>query len=120
MGQRLPSRRLTVFSFAASTGWSLLNWRFCFGDLCMSLPDIWARRTSFPVAVTLNFLLDVECVFCFGISLDSCVLRRAEHHRHVPPFEQRLRLDDADLFHVVGQPHQQVATAVRMLALAAP
>jgi hypothetical protein len=51
----------------------------------------------------LNFFFDVECVFCFGISLRSCVLRRAEHHRHVPPFEERLGLDDPDLLHVVRE-----------------
>src|SRR4051794_30922367 len=112
--------RATVFSFSGATGWSLLNWRFCFGDLFMSLPDIWARRISFPAAVTLNFFFAVECVFCFGISLRSCVLRRAEHHRHVPPFEQRLGLDETDLLHVVREAHQQVASAIRMLTLAAP
>src|SRR5512146_3134645 len=104
--------RPTVFSFSGATGRSLLNWRFCFGDLFMSLPDIWARRINLPAAVTLNFFLDVECVFCFGISLDSCVLRRAEDHRHVPPFEERLGLDETDLLHVVRQAHQQVAPPV--------
>src|SRR3954454_23024905 len=112
--------RSTVFSPAGSTGLSLLNWRFCFGDLFMSLPDIWLRRTSFPVPVTLNFFFAPECVFCFGISLDSCVLRWAEHHGHVPPFEERLGLDDTDLFHVVREAHEQVTPAIRMLTLAAP
>src|SRR5438309_7543024 len=112
--------RATFFSFAASTGWSLLNWRFCFCDLFISFPDFCGARISFPVAVTLNFFFAPECVFCFGISLDSCVLRWAEHHCHVPPFEERLRLDQADLLDVVGEAHQQVASAVRMLALAAP
>ena len=32
-----PSMRSTVFSFAVSTGWFLLNLRFCFGDLCSRL-----------------------------------------------------------------------------------
>src|SRR3954452_7274238 len=104
--------RATFFSFAVSTGWSLLNWRFCFGDLFISFPDIWLRRVSFPVPVTLNFFFAPECVFCFGISLHSCVLGWAEHHRHVPPLEQRLRLDQADLLHVVREPHQQVAAAL--------
>src|SRR5690349_23426120 len=117
MGQFLPSRRLTVFLFAGSTGRSLLNWRFCFGDLFMSFPDIWARLINLPVAVTLNFLLAVPCVFCFGIFLDSRVLRWAEHHGHVPPFEQRLSLDQADILDVVRQAHQQVPPTIRMLAL---
>src|SRR5436190_2649070 len=85
----------------------------------MSLPDIWLRRTSFPVPVTLNFFVAPECVFCFGIFLDSRVLRWAENHRHVPPFEERLRLDQADLLDVVRQAHQQVASPVGVLALAA-
>src|SRR5437764_4619083 len=112
--------RATFFSVAGSTGWSLLNWRFCFFDLCISLPDIWLRRTSFPVPVTLNFFLAPECVFCFGISLRSCVLGWAEHHRHVPPFEERLGLDETALLHVICQAHQQVTPSVRMLALATP
>src|SRR6267378_4353869 len=120
IGYLRPSMRATVFSLAGSTGWSLLNWRFCFGDLFMSFPDIWLRRSSFPVPVTLNLFFAPECVFCFGISFDSCVLRWAEHHCHVPPFEERLRLDQADLLDVVGEAHQQVASAIRMLALAAP
>src|SRR6476660_7683182 len=115
-----PSIRATVFSFAGSTGWSLLNWRFCFGDLFMSLPDIWARRMSFPVPVTLNLFFAPECVFCFGIFFDSCVLRWAEHHRHVPPFEERLRLDHTNVLDVLSEAHQQVAPTIRMLALAAP
>src|SRR6478672_5111739 len=112
--------RLTVFAFAESTGWSLLNWRFCFCDLFMSFPDIWLRRISFPVPVTLNFFFAPECVFCFGISLHSCVLRWAQHHGHVPTLEQWLGLDQADLLHVICEPHEQVAPAIRMLALAAP
>src|SRR6478672_13332267 len=112
--------RLTAFSFAGSTGLSLLNWRFCFGDLFMSFPDIWLPRISLPVPVTLNFFFAPECVFCFGISLDSRILRWAEHHGHVPPFEERLRLDQADLLHVIREAHEQIAPAIRVLALAAP
>src|SRR5882724_4772983 len=120
IGYLRPSMRATVFSLAGSTGWSLLNWRFCFGDLFMSFPDIWLRRSSFPVPVTLNLFFAPECVFCFGISFDSCVLRWAEHHRHVPPFEKGLRLNQADLLDVICEAHEQVAPAIRMLALAAP
>src|SRR5690349_19881411 len=112
--------RATVFAFAASTGRSLLNWRFCSGDLFISFPDICGARISFPVPVTLNFFFAPECVFCFGISLDSCILRWAEHHGHLPPFEDRLFLDDTDLLHVVCEAHEQVTPAIRMLALAAP
>src|SRR3954471_2477971 len=112
--------RLTVFWFAVSTSSSLPSWRFCFGDWLRRFPDIWPRLTSLPVPVTLKFFFALECDFCFGIFLRSCVLGRAEHHRHVPPFEERLGLDETDLFHVVREAHQQVAPAIRMLALAAP
>src|SRR6478672_6538697 len=112
--------RATFFSFAESTGWSLLNWRFCFCDLFMSFPDIWLRRNSLPLPVTLNFFFAPECVFCFGISLHSCVLRWAQHHGHVATLEQWLGLDQADLLHVICEPHEQVAPAIRVLALAAP
>src|SRR4051812_42847352 len=78
------------------------------------------RRSSFPVPVTLNFFFAPECVFCFGIvSFCSCVLRRCENHRHVPALEEWRRLDLPDLLHVLVEAHQQVATALRMLALAA-
>src|SRR5260221_2245228 len=115
-----PNMRATVFSFAGATSLSLLNWRFCFGDLFMSFPDIAARRKSFPVPVPLKCFFAPECVFCFGISFDSCVLRWAEHHRHVPPFEKGLRLDQADLLDVICEAHEQVTPAIRMLALAGP
>ena len=104
----------------ASTDLSLLNWRFCFGDLFMSFPDIWLRRVSLPVPVTLNFFFAIECVFCFGISLDSRILRWAQHHGHVATFEQRLGLDQADVLDVLCETHQEVAAAIWMLALAAP
>src|SRR4051794_19471485 len=112
--------RLTVFWFAVSTSSSLPSWRFCFGDWLRRFPDIWPRLTSLPVPVTLKFFFALECDFCFGIFLHSCVLRRAEHHRHVPPFEERLGLDESNLLHVVRETHEQVASAIRMLALAAP
>src|SRR5437763_9921888 len=111
--------RPMVFSFAASTTDSLPSWSFCFGDLFRRFPDIWPRLISLPVPVTLKFFFALECVFCFGISLRSCVLRRAEHHRHVPPFEEGLGLDETDLLHVLREPHQQVTAAIRMLTLTA-
>src|SRR5947209_11403719 len=112
--------RSTVFALSGSTACALLTARFCFGDLCSRL-WLWFAllRSSFPVPVTLNFFFAPECVFCFGISLRSCVLRRAEHHCHVPPFEERLRLDETDLLHVLREAHEQVAPAIRMLALPA-
>src|SRR5919199_6404470 len=113
--------RLTVCSLFASTGCALPNARFCFGDLCSRLWLWFAdRRSSFPAPVTLNFFFAPECVFCFGISLDSCVLRRAEHHRHVPALEEGRGLDHADVLHVLVEAHEQVTAALRMLALATP
>src|SRR5215208_7440286 len=85
----------------------------------MSLPDIWLRRSNLPDPVTLNFFFAPECVFCFGISFGSCVLRRAEHHRHVPTLEEGRRLDHPDLLHVLVEAHEEIAPALRMLALAA-
>src|SRR5438045_2031322 len=79
------------------------------------------RRINFPPPVTLNFFFAPECVFCFGIvSFCSCVLRRSEHHGHVPALEERRRLDLPDLLDVLVETHQEVAPALRMLALAAP
>src|SRR5271154_5649527 len=105
-----------TFSFAFATGWSLLNARFRFGDLCSRL-WLWPafRRRSLPVEVTLNFFLAPEFLFIFGIFLHSRVLRRCHHHRHVAAFEERLGLDQADLLDVLGEPHQQVTAAIRML-----
>ena len=104
-----------------STARSLLNCCLLSGLLCSRL-WLWfpTRRRSFPVAVTLYFFFAPEFVFCFGISFDSCVLGRCKHHRHVAAFEERLDLDRPNLLDVVGEPHQQVSSAVRMLAFAAP
>src|SRR5215210_4492277 len=77
------------------------------------------RRSSLPPPVTLNFFLAPECVFCFGISFRSCVLRRGENHGHVAALEEGRRLDLPDLLHVLVEAHEEVAPALRMLALAA-
>src|SRR4051794_11304769 len=114
----MPRSVRTMRSFASDTGCALRNSRFSFGDLCSRLwlcPAL--RRRSFPVPVTENFFFAPEFVFCFGMFY-SCVLRRREHHRHVAALEQGLGLDQSQLLHVVGEPHEQVAAAIRMLALA--
>src|SRR6476469_1489398 len=77
------------------------------------------RLTAFSFAGSPGLSL-LTWRFCFGISLDSRILRWAEHHGHVPPFEERLRLDQADLLHVIREAHEQIAPAIRVLALAAP
>src|SRR6266536_6175324 len=78
------------------------------------------RRSSLPVPVSLNRFFVALCVFCFGIvSRDSCVLRRPQQHHHVPAVEQGRGLYLPDLLHVLGQPHQQVAPALRMRGLPA-
>src|SRR5215216_1258973 len=78
------------------------------------------RRRSFPVPVTLNRFFAALCLFCFGISHDSCVLRRPQQHDHVPPVEERRRFHGADLLDVVGETHQQVTSPLRMARLASP
>src|SRR5438105_13927987 len=75
------------------------------------------RRSSLPPAVTLNRFLTLLDVFVFGISLDPRVLRRPQHHHHVPTIEERLGLDLADLLDVLREPHQQVATSLGMRGL---
>src|SRR6476660_2151990 len=76
------------------------------------------RRSTLPGELSLNRFFAPLCVFIFGIVFcNSRVLRRPEHHHHVPPVLQRRRLDLADLLHVLGQPHQQVAAAFRVVLL---
>jgi hypothetical protein len=50
----------------------------------------------------------------------SCSLRRGQQHRHVPTFEERRLLDQADVLDVLREPHQEVTPPLRMLLLAAP
>src|SRR5581483_5808147 len=116
-----PSSFFAARSFAGATGRFLLNARFCFAGLCSRL-WLWfaGRRSSLPLPVTLNFFFAPEFVFCFGISLQPRVLRWRQHHRHVATLEERLGLDRPQLPDLVGEPRQQVAAAVRVLALAAP
>src|SRR3954453_6858568 len=77
------------------------------------------RRISLPVELSLNRFFAPLCVFIFGIVFcNSCVLRWAQHHHHVPPVLQRRRLDLADLLHVLRQAHQEVSSALRVVLLA--
>src|SRR5581483_366479 len=82
------------------------------------------RRRIFPPAVTLNRFFAPLCVFCFGIcrvlllALRSGVLRRTQDHHHVPAVEERRLLHQPDLLHVVREPHQQIASPLRMAGLA--
>src|SRR5262249_22921694 len=116
-----PSMRFTSRASEGSTGCCCRKLRLRFADF---FPSRWAfgafRRSSFPVPVTLNRFFAPLCLFCFGIVFcDSCVLRRPEHHDHVPPVEERRRLDEPDLLDVLGETHQQVASPLRMARLAA-
>src|SRR5438270_2543019 len=98
----------------ASTS-SLPNARLRFGLFFSSRWLFIARRRRIlPVPVTLNRFFAPLCVFCFGIFFDSRVLRRTQHHHHVAPVEERRRLDRADLLDVVGEPQQQVPSALRV------
>src|SRR5262249_18748210 len=114
--------RFTSRVSEASTGCCRRKLRLRFADF---FPSRWAfgafRRRSFPVPVTLNRFFAPLCLFCFGIFFgDSCVLRRAEHHDHVPSVEERRRLDEPDLLDVLGETHQQVPSPLRVSRLAAP
>ena len=96
---RLPSSLFTVFASPFASVWSRAKRRLRFG-LFFSRRWLFIarRRSSFPVPVTLNRFLAPLCVFCFGIvSRHPRILRRPEQHHHVPPVEERRRLDLADL-----------------------
>src|SRR5262249_8993549 len=82
--QPLPRSFSTFFSSLGATC-TLSRPRFLFpGLLFTRWPGgvvRWRRRRKiFPAAVTLNRFFAPLFVFCFGIVLHSCVLRRAEHH----------------------------------------
>src|SRR5262249_858856 len=119
-GHPSPSIFFTDLRSPGATGSSFPKLRFRFGDLCSRLwLRIDGRRSSFPLAVSLNRFVAALRVLVFGIfSLHPSVLRRAQQHHHVPSVEQRRRLDLADLLYVLRQPHQEVAPALRVGRLA--
>jgi len=88
-----------------------------FSRLWLLIP---CRRRSFPVPVTLKRFFAPFDVFIFGIRFHSHVLVRRENHDHVATVEKRLLLDRAELLHVLGEPHQEISTAIRMERLASP
>ena len=49
-----------------------------------------------------------------------CTLVWGKHHDHVSTVEKRLLLDRAELFHVLGEPYEEVSTALRVERLAPP
>src|SRR5215831_13052616 len=112
----------TAGTSTPATGSSLRNPRF---RLDVFFVKLWLciarRRISLPPALTLNRFLALLDVLVFGIfPLHSRVLRWRQHHHHVASVEERLRLDLPDVLDVVGQAHQQVASALGMRRLAAP
>src|SRR3954454_10346512 len=74
------------------------------------------RRCYCHRAVRLRGCFRILCERLVG--LQPCRLRRAEHHDHVPPVEQRLGLDLTDLLHILREPQEEVASALRMGRLA--
>src|SRR5439155_17360313 len=118
----LPRSFFTFLASAPLTGASLPKLRLRLGDFFSSRwLFIARRRSSFPVPVTLNRFFAPLCVFVFGICFrNSRVLRRSQHHHHVPAVLQRRRFDLADLLHVLREPHQQIAPPLRVVLLAPP
>src|SRR4030095_15719506 len=93
-----PSSFLTALRSLGATSYSLRKPRLRFDDFFSRLWLFIAwRRRSFPAPVSFNRFLAPLALFVFGISLHSCVLRRAEQHHHVSTVEDRRLLDQADL-----------------------
>src|SRR5580765_4397315 len=116
----LPSSFLISRTSEPATGWSRRKARLRLADFFSSR---WAfgafRRRSLPVPVTLNRFFVALCVFVFGMWFHSGVLRRTQHHHHVPAVLERRGLYLPDLLHVLGQPHQQISPALRVALLPA-
>src|SRR4029077_21287586 len=121
LGIAQPPRRsfLTFLTSLSATSYIFRKPRLRFDDffsrLWLRIP---CRRRSFPVPVTLKRFFAPFPVFIFGICLHSCVLRRRENHDHVATVEKRLLLDCPELLHVLGEPHEQVPTTVRVQRVA--
>src|SRR4029079_15763099 len=115
-----PRIFFTAFTSTLATGWSLPKSRLRFDDFFVRLwLFIACRRISLPAPVTLNRFFAPLPVFTFGMS-HPCVLRRAEHHDHVPPAERRLLLDLPELLHVGGETLEKSPTPLRMEVLPPP
>src|SRR5262249_51208153 len=124
----LPSSFLTSRTSESATGWSRRKARLRLADFFSSR---WAfgafRRRSLPVPVTLNRFFVALCVFVFGMWFHSGVLRRTQHHHHVPAVLERRGLYLPPLPSLLrqppppvsGQPHQQVSPALRVALLPA-
>src|SRR5918999_572763 len=113
--------RRTSRASVPETSCALRNLRLRFADFFSRLWLFIAwRRRSFPAPLTLKRFFAALDVFCFGISRHSCVLRRPQHHDHVPPVEEGRRFDDSELLDILRQPHQQVTAPLRMAGLPAP
>src|SRR5207247_4528495 len=96
---------------ASATGWSLLKRRFRFEVFFVRLWLFIAwRRRSLPPAVTLNRFLTLLDVLVFGIPLDPRILRWTQHHHHVAPVEEWLRLDLSALLYVLRDEMEQIHT----------
>src|SRR5215216_3199122 len=119
----LPSSRLTSRASDPSTAWSRRKARLRFA---LFLPRLWLLiawwRSTRPVPVSLKRFFVALLVFCLGTGgLHGLAgsLRRAEHHDHVAAVLEGRGLDLADVLHVVGQAHEEVAPTLGMALLAA-
>src|ERR671919_2334653 len=117
--------RRTSRASVSSTAWSPRKAR---RRLALFFSRLWLfiawRRRMRPAPVTLKRFFAAEFVFCLGTlrssHLSSDVPVRREHHDHVAPVLKGRRLDLAEILHVLGEAHEQVATplGVRLLAAA--
>src|SRR5919109_4884076 len=118
-----PSRRRTSRASLPSRAWSRRKARF---RLAVFFSRLWlfiaCRRRILPAAVTLKRFFVARFVFCLGTLCRLDRLpggpRRPEHHDHVASVLERRRLDLADLLHVLGQAHEQVAATLGVGLLA--
>src|SRR3990172_7282421 len=78
------------------------------------------RRRSFPAPLSLKRFFALRDVFIFCIGFHSPIPERRENHDHVATVEDGLLLDRAQLLHVAGEPHEEVATPLRVERLAPP
>src|SRR5919197_850213 len=120
----LPSSRRTSRASLPSTGWARLKARL---RLALFFSRLWlfiaCRRRMRPLAVTLKRFFVALFVFCLGTlrhGLLGDILVRREDHDHVAAVEKRRRLDLTEVLPVLGEPHEEVASALGMCLLAAP
>jgi len=112
---------LTLFASLEATPYVFRKPRLRFDDFFSRLWLLIAcRRRSFPAPLTLKRFFALRDVFIFGIGFHSHVPVRRQNHDHIATIEDWLLLDPAKILHVLREPHEEVATPLRMERLAPP